>query len=374
MTQQAPAPVPPPAPMAVEAAPSPSVSDKRGQEARREWIKQAAQELAVVDPSSEDAEPAKLVRGKNGKFQKKTETTEVSSKATSETSEATDTDSEQSGTEETQENTVEDKQDGVKTDDPDLRKERIELQNAWTKVHREMARLRQNTEQLKAIRGEYQRLASIEQRLKTEPYKVVEEHGGSLGDWQRRTLAGGLADAPQVQDLRKIIEERDRQWQARFDAIEQGNLQKQQSEAIQATEQSFIRSLDEHAEKADHCKAYGKSKAVDMAYDFAEHVARVLRGRKDIPRSEREYIDAYLENTPRALALSPQNIISAINKRLARESGAVRETPTAAKTTSKKVVDNAATGTRAAPSTKDMTREEFVRWAASQISTDGDDD
>jgi hypothetical protein len=382
MTEQVPATTPavqtPAAAPAANAAVAPTSGnpEKQASEARSIWLKQAAQEIGVTQADVDDVTPAKetAVRGKDGKFLPKKDKAEAKPKTEEASS---DTESAKQDTHDTipaKETPAETKTEETPDEaQKELIQARTEVQNAWTKVNREMARLRQQSEQLKTVRSEFERLQKLETRLKTEPYKVVEEVGGSLSDWQRRSLTGG--DNPQIQDIRQAIAERDAAWQKRFDDIQQAAIAEKQKEKVQATEQNFIAALDAQASQSEVCKAHGKGPAVDMAYDFAEHVARTLRGRGDVPRSEKPFIDEYLKNTPRALALNPENLVRVVERRLARQKvedaqqeQEVQENKPKQKS---KTVDNAASTQRAAP-TQAKSRAEWLKEAAAQIRVSED--
>jgi hypothetical protein len=360
----APAPAPAPAPVQDSAV----VQEKRGFEARRAWLKEAAQEIGT---SSEDGEASETPavdpkRGKDGKFKKKADaeakpgTSSEAEKVSEKPSEETD------ASEAASETKTEGAAKESKDDEASLRSERIEIQNAWTKVNKEHARLRQQSEQLKQVRAEFERLQRFEARFKTEPYKVVEEAGGSLSDWQKRAFSG--KDDPRLTDIERMIQQRDAEWQKRFDDISRAQEQKETTAKMQENEQNFIRQLDQNAEKHEALRE-NKAQAIDMAYDFAENVARHLRGRTDIPRIERPYVEAYLKNVPAALALDPANLMAAVLKRMPKQEASEQE-ESKPKAASKKTVDNAASGVQASPSPAGMSRKDWIKWAASQVKED----
>lgn len=266
-------------------------------------------------------------------------------------------------------------------------------QNAWTQIHREAAKLRQREEGLKAIRAEYERLQGLEKRLKSdERYKVIEEVGGSLGDWQTRAVAGEGPN-PQIDDLKKMIADRDAQWENRINKIIGERDSERQSIQIRTAEQNFDSALVSEAAKYEHTRAMGP-RAVDGAHDFAEYVARALSGRSDIPRGEFAHVKEYLEKVPRAVALDTGQIMSYHNSRLAQDAALwapapkLVEPPRAAPpaesdphraetrtSRGSQPLDNSASSARATPPTpREMTKAEFASWASKQIRTLNEDE
>jgi hypothetical protein len=260
------------------------------------------------------------------------------------------------------------------------------------RLHNEASKLRQAKDAFKKLKSDFERLSALEAKLKgPERYKVLEEYGGSIGDWQGRALSGEEPN-PQVSDLRKLIEERDKQWEQRIAEIKAERESERAQYAVETAEQTFATHLVEAATQHKHFQAAG-AHAVDRCYDFAEFVARAMKGRKDIPRGEIPFVNEYLNKVPRAVALDPQNLAAYYDRRLAYEASvwaprgqpepqgqpakpAPKPEPAKQGQSRQPPLDNAtATQRGAPPPAKDpskMTSKEFAAWSASQVEYSDD--
>lgn len=263
----------------------------------------------------------------------------------------------------------------------------IEQQKAWERIHREASKIRQKQEEFKKQRSELERLSALEAKLKdpAQRYRTLEELGGSIGEWQARAVAGDEPN-PQVMDLKKAFDDQALAIRQEIAELKAEREQALMSGAVQHAEQQFAASLVETASQYKHFQAAGPQ-AIDRAYDFAEYVARAMKGRQDIPRSEMPYVRDYLAKVPKAVALDASNLSSYYDRRLAAEAsvwaprqqtepkGQPAKPPkaeTVPKGTLKATLDNATAAQRGAPLTeKDLSKlspKEFAKAVAAEIA------
>lgn len=320
---------------------------------KRDWIKEAAPLLREEADDADDPKPVV-----------KDEATAVKNVEEEDEGVAKETDAtETSSTEETTEEAIDTE-----------RVEKQEVRKAWVQLQKAQGKLRVRENQIKQIADEYRRLQTLEQELRANPYSVVEKMGGSYADWQKRVLSG--EGDPRVDDVKRMIEERDRQWQAKFDAIEQEKQQQQ----MHSHENNFVSKLEQHVNELPHCKALGTTVAVDMAHDFAEYVARAMSGQGSVPKSEMRYVERYAKETPKQLLLDPKRIATFINTRLAEQAKALgvsidKKQDSSVAKAKKPVIDNTTSQTRATPRGNGrMSTKDWIKEAASQVGFVEDDD
>lgn len=268
--------------------------------------------------------------------------------------------------------------------------DRVELERAWTRIHKEVRTIKQQREEIRKAKADLEEYKSLKADLSdpSKRYAILEKHGGSLGEWQSRAVAGEEPN-PQVQDAKKFFEEQVAMLREEVQKINQQRDQERVQYAIQNAEQTFAQELVDNAQKSPHFRAHGPE-AVDRAYDFAENVARRMKGRTDIPRAEIPYIDEYLRATPKMNALDPSSITRYFAYRLSKEASrytsqgqpepqghparpAAKADSAQATKPAKPALDNATAAQRgAAAPRKDpskMSAKEFARAYADEVRT-----
>jgi len=202
-----------------------------------------------------------------------------------------------------------------------------------------------------------QEARTLLQRLKTEPYRVVEEMGGSFADWQQRHLSGAdTAGGPtprQIQEsLPQMLEQMKASILAEMKQATEPLLQERKRSQEDAMVTQYKSALREKLAADPLIQRYGIDRAMARAIKAAdEHAARTGEALDSSELSEQTIRELLEEARLLGAETGPKPTPAA------RPNGGTKRTP-----------DNAASSTRA---TRDpaaaQSRDEWIKEAARQL-------
>jgi hypothetical protein len=179
-----------------------------------------------------------------------------------------------------------------------------------------------------AVSDEIKDLRELRDRLKADPYAVVQEYGGSLTDWSTKVLAGSADPAvekleKELADLRKWREEQEKGAKANAEAAQQREFQEAVtaikadiSKTLEKPEYQFVKVakleqevynvVEAHARRT--LEAYGTAEM--MPYEEAaklvrDHYKPRIRQQIEALRATPEFADLFVPATRSAAPPAP---------------------------------------------------------------------